>query len=205
MDRTIQLAWAAFSYALVLAIVILATLPAAGRAATACPDARVRPSPEAVSLDRVEASIHCMVNRERVERRLKPLRFNPALQAAAKYHSAQMRDYHFFAHESRDGTTMVDRIVGTGYTLGARSWLVGENIAWGTFPTVRSLFIAWMRSSYHRANILNPRFRELGVGAEFGRPFNGRGPTAVLATTDFGFADRGGGRAGGAKRTTRGK
>jgi uncharacterized protein YkwD len=52
-------------------------------------------------------------------------------------------------------------------------------------PSARAIFSAWLRSAEHRANILDPDFRDVGVGshpgtlggasarfwvAEFGRP-----------------------------------
>ena len=41
---------------------------------------------------------------------------------------------------------------------------VGENVAYG-YPNGRSVVAAWMRSPGHRANILNPNFRLIAVGA----------------------------------------
>jgi len=40
----------------------------------------------------------------------------------------------------------------------------GENIAWG-YPTGRAAVRGWMHSEGHRANILNPRFRLVAIGA----------------------------------------
>ena len=40
----------------------------------------------------------------------------------------------------------------------------GENVAYG-YPTGRSVVRAWMHSDGHRANILNPGFRLLGMAA----------------------------------------
>lgn len=41
---------------------------------------------------------------------------------------------------------------------------IGENVAYG-YPSGRSVTQGWMGSSGHRANILNPAFRGVGVGA----------------------------------------
>ena len=41
---------------------------------------------------------------------------------------------------------------------------VGENVAYG-YPNGKSVVAAWMRSSGHRANILNSKFRLIAVGA----------------------------------------
>jgi uncharacterized protein YkwD len=51
------------------------------------------------------------------------------------------------------------------------SWThLGENIAWGTGPlaSARAIFAAWLRSDDHRANILDPAFRDIGVGSRRG-------------------------------------
>jgi uncharacterized protein YkwD len=45
---------------------------------------------------------------------------------------------------------------------------VGENVAYG-YPNGRSVVNdGWMRSPGHRANILNPDFRLMGIGARKG-------------------------------------
>ena len=44
------------------------------------------------------------------------------------------------------------------------AWGVGENVAYGN-STAPELVQMWMDSAGHRANILNPKFSHLGVGA----------------------------------------
>ena len=99
-----------------------------------------------------------------------------------------MRWQSYFGHDSANGDPFTTRIIDTGYLRGARSWLVGENIAWGSgiLGTPRSLMNAWMNSPEHRDNILQPRYREIGVGADWGSPLNPSAPAAVIVTTDFG-------------------
>ena len=52
------------------------------------------------------------------------------------------------------------------------SWTFGENIAYGggRYGTPKSITKAWMNSPGHRANILNPTFKDVGVGFEPGSP-----------------------------------
>jgi uncharacterized protein YkwD len=52
------------------------------------------------------------------------------------------------------------------YVARARSFRIGENIAWGVGDdaTPRLTMDSWLRSPEHRSNILSPVFRELGVG-----------------------------------------
>ncbi|WP_167880618.1 CAP domain-containing protein [Nocardioides guangzhouensis] len=45
--------------------------------------------------------------------------------------------------------------------------MVGENVAYG-YPTGRATVRAWMNSPGHRANILEPRYRRMGLAARKG-------------------------------------
>jgi uncharacterized protein YkwD len=57
--------------------------------------------------------------------------------------------------------------------VGYRWQTYGENIAMGQ-PTASAVLDSWMHSSGHRANILNSRYQEIGVGYardSAGRPY----------------------------------
>ena len=45
----------------------------------------------------------------------------------------------------------------------------------------------WMDSEGHRDNILNARFRHVGIGVATGAPANIGGGRAATYTTDFGY------------------
>ncbi len=53
--------------------------------------------------------IHELVNKERVERRLRPLRWNDKLASIAKRHSIDMATRDYFDHDSPDGQQLSDR------------------------------------------------------------------------------------------------
>jgi uncharacterized protein YkwD len=127
----------------------------------------------------------CVLNAERKRHNLRPLRLNRKLSAAARRHSRAMARKRFFSHTSPSGATFVDRIRRTGYLSGARSWAIGENIAYGSGSrsTPRAIGTAWMNSPPHRANILSSSFSSIGVGIASGTPRGGGGATY---TTDFG-------------------
>jgi uncharacterized protein YkwD len=127
----------------------------------------------------------CVLNAERARHRLRPLRLNRRLSRAAQRHSSAMARQRFFSHTSLSGASFVDRIRSTGYLSGARSWSVGENIAYGSGSrsTPRSIGSAWMHSPPHRANILSGSYRSIGIGIAIGTPRGGGGGTY---TTDFG-------------------
>jgi uncharacterized protein YkwD len=131
----------------------------------------------------------CKLNAARERHGLKPLKLNRRLSRAARRHSRDMVRRDYFAHDSPDGATVVGRIRRSGYLRGARSWTVGENLAWGTGrrSTPRAITKGWMNSAGHRANILSRSFRDIGIGVALGAPgVTGR---AATYTTDFGSRD----------------
>lgn len=72
----------------------------------------------------------------------------------------------------------------SGY-LASRCWRAGENIAWGTESegTVRSIFVAWLHSPEHRANLLG-RYSQIGIALSVGTLEGHR--SAHVWTQDFG-------------------
>ena len=91
-----------------------------------------------------------------------------------------MGEHGYFAHNSQDGRSPFDRMRAAGYSGG----LMGENIAAGQ-PTPAAVMDAWMHSAGHRANILNRRFRAVGLVIAPKDPF-GKMSKAGLYTLDFG-------------------
>lgn len=131
----------------------------------------------------------CLVNAERAKRGLAPLAPNVHLGKAAQNYSLAMVRQSFFDHVSPSGSTLLSRIKrGTRYLRGARNYSLGENIAWGSgeFASPQQTVNGWMESAGHRANILNRRFRHIGVGVAFGAPEDDQGMPAATYTTDFG-------------------
>jgi uncharacterized protein YkwD len=162
--------------------VLLFSVPSAS-ASGACTAANASAS-QASKRALVRATL-CVLNAERARHRLRPLRLNHKLSTAAQRHSRAMARKRFFSHNSLGGASFVDRIRRTGYLTGARSWTVGENIAYGSgrLSTPRSIGSAWMHSPPHRANILSGSFHAIGIGVASGTPVGGGGGTY---TTDFG-------------------
>lgn len=144
--------------------------------------------PTAENLGQIASATLCLLNIERGTRGRRPLRRNGRLAGAAAGHSRDMVRRLYFAHNSRAGATFVDRVRRTGYTSGLRGWLVGENLAWGggSESTPRQIVAAWMQSPPHRANILQRRFREIGIGISLGAPVRSGPRAAATYSTNFG-------------------
>jgi uncharacterized protein YkwD len=137
----------------------------------------------------LELDVVARINAQRGARALRPLRVSRRLDAAAAYHSREMGTQGYFEHDSLNGAPFWKRIE-RFYPMGNRgSWTVGENIFWESpDSSATSAVREWMASPPHRANILAPEWREIGIGAvHFGSArgtYGGRSVTIV--TADFG-------------------
>jgi uncharacterized protein YkwD len=173
--------------ALVLAVVagsLLAAPPAL--AEQACPASNATPA-HATKREIIRATL-CSLNRERAHHGLRRLSLNKRLARAARRHARDMARRNYFSHDTLGGGSFVDRIRAEGYLKGARSWVVGENLAWGSrgFSRPRVVMRMWMNSPGHRANILNGSFREIGIGVAYDAPVAGGSKPAGTYATDFG-------------------
>jgi len=162
---------------------------AASLVAVAAPAARSSPSTDGASVAALETGLLQQLNAVRTDHGLAALRSNGKLTAAADQHSHEMADDGYFDHKSFDGTSFSARIARWYPVASYRSWTVGENLLWSS-PTVEpaGAVAMWMRSPAHRANILNPRFREIGIGAVRSNTAGGaftHVPVTII-TTDFG-------------------
>ena len=155
-------------------------------AGVACPD----PAPAPESLGAVAEATLCLLNGERADHGLAPLAPNPKLGAAASAFAQDLVAGSYFSHTGRDGSDVLDRIERTGYIEESRPWALGENLAWGTgaLAMPRAIMQAWLNSPGHRDNILDPSYREIGIGIVLGNPAAADGAGATYAT-EFGVIE----------------
>jgi len=139
-------------------------------AGDACNDAGVTPSDG--NIDQLNAAILCLVNAERADKGLPALNHVSELDESSRGMCQRMITEHFFSHETPDGKTVVDRVEPTGYIPKSGDWVVGENLAWGSgaLSTPQSIVNGWMNSPGHRANILAPDYKDIGLAACMGSP-----------------------------------
>lgn len=139
--------------------------------------------PGEVSRHRIRQAVRCLVNLERTDRGLRPLRRNRRLEAAARRHARDMVVRAYFSHASPAGRRVTDRVRASGYLRGARHWSVGEVLAWlvRPRPTPAEVVEAWMRSRPHREVLLRRSFREIGVDFARGNPRVERDSGATFA------------------------
>ena len=111
---------------------------------------RARPDLEARMLE--------LVNQERAAHGLQTLAPDPELTEVARRHSADMFARGYFAHETPENVDPFGRM----RAAEVRFLTAGENLALA--PSVQVAHTGLMNSPGHRANILRPQFRRLGIG-----------------------------------------
>jgi uncharacterized protein YkwD len=129
----------------------------------------------------IEHAVLSLTNDARTVRRLAPLEPSDALAVVARRHSQDMLDRGYFDHCTPEGLHSSDRITRGGLDFDA----TGENIYMVRNETGRPSDVAsamvkgWLNSRDHRANILTPDYRVVGVGVV-------TTPGVVIATQLFG-------------------
>jgi len=108
-------------------------------------------------------------NYYREENDIAELNINQLLMEAAENKLNDMFQKQYFAHISPEGDDagIILKEIGYDYLV------VGENLARGYFKDSKDLVDGWMKSPDHRENILNPKFREIGVAQREGK-FQGK-------------------------------
>jgi uncharacterized protein YkwD len=151
--------------ALTLAVVLVLAVPATAAAGS--------------GMNRAERALVRELNEVRASHGLARLRPNRALGRAADRHSRDMLRSDFFDHSSSDGTPFDRRV-----RRHTDARYVGETLAaigrrrGGAGTVVRM----WMRSPPHRAIVLSPAFRRVGIARRWGTL---GGSKMAVVTADF--------------------
>ncbi len=160
--------------------------------AAACGHFGSTPAPK-LSHREASRSIECLINRARHRYGQGHLNDNRRLGTAAGRHTGYMKRHHCFSHQCPGEGSVLARLERVNYIVaGLRRWSYGENIAWGSGDrgTPKAIVHGWMHSPSHRANILNPQFRHLGVGFARGCSGGAGSGDRGIYTTDFGMRKR---------------
>lgn len=164
---------------------VLALIALAGMAATAQAGGHRR---SATNVQALETHLLWRLNSLRRSRGLPPLRLSKALSAAAESHALDMLERGYFAHDSLDGTPFRLRLL-RFYPPRRPLWAVGENLLWSARGlAAQGALRRWLASPQHRANLLDLRWREVGIAAirADGAPGVYGGQAVIVLTVDFG-------------------
>ncbi len=98
-------------------------------------------------------------NIQRQNNGLPPLKHNSILSESATNKAKDMFTNNYWAHTSPSGTTPWDFFKAVDYQYS----VAGENLARDFYDT-ESLLKGWMDSPTHKANIINSKYQEIGIG-----------------------------------------
>ncbi len=105
-----------------------------------------------------------LVNLERAERNLPPIKTAPSLRRIAEGYACRMVTEGFFGHRDPfTGHGPGERMVAGKYHF----FSVGENLAAGA-KSPAEVMTLWMDSPAHRNIILDPIWKEMGIGVRSG-------------------------------------
>jgi hypothetical protein len=105
------------------------------------------------------AEVIRLTNAQRAANGLSALSENSTLDSAALAKGNDMLAKGYWAHFAPDGTSPWSFFLKFGY----KYQYAGENLA-RDFQDAGSAVTAWMNSPSHKDNILNPNYREIGIG-----------------------------------------
>ncbi len=137
----------------------------------------------------LDVSVVDQINQLRLSLGLRPLTFSTALFGSATVHCEQMVDGGYFGHQAPNGSSFASR----AYTYYPQQhhfyYAVGENLLWSKGSMSGAAMVGlWMRSAPHRANLLNPQWRQVAVAAlsTGSAPGIYSGNPVTVVTADFG-------------------
>jgi uncharacterized protein YkwD len=142
-----------------------------------CAAAAVPAQAQLPSLDSEQALFLTLINNFRAQNGAGPLQVSVTLQNASQWMSADMAAKNYFSHTDSLGRSAFQRMAAFGYPYAP----AGENLAAG-YSGAQNTFNQWQGSTGHRANMLNPGYRVIGIG----RAYSQTSPYGWYWTTDFG-------------------
>ncbi len=158
-------------------IVLNESSPVPASSTSATPESAALPP----TINPLIEEVVALTNSYRAQHGLQPLTLNIDLSESAQIHSEDMALSDFFSHTGSNGTRVSDRTKSAGY----QSSYVGENIAAG-YITAEEVVRGWMNSPSHRENILNPNYKEVGIGYHYLANDTGEINYNTYWTQDFG-------------------
>jgi len=128
--------------------------------------------------DLTKTALVQLTNQERQSSGLPALKENPKLDEAALQKAQDMLQNDYFAHQSPQGLSPWYWFKNAGYTYKT----AGENLAIG-FLDSEEVMNSWNNSPTHKENLLNPKFKEIGIAVVKG---NFQGSEATIVVQHFG-------------------
>lgn len=135
---------------------------------------------DAIAIDSSERAMVWRINRFRATHGLARLRIDRRLSIAATWMARDMGAQGYFSHTDSRARDSFSRMDAFGITTVVSGWR-GENLAAG-LADAQPTFLQWRGSPGHRANMLRPQFRAVGIA----RVYVADSPWHWYWVTDFG-------------------
>lgn len=128
----------------------------------------ITPKPETIDKSLIEDTIFNLVNDLREELNVNPVVKNETLRLAADIRAIETEE--LFSHTRPNGTepfTVLEE-KGTFYPY----YMIGENLAMATYfrddeHMAHLIFNGWVESEDHYQTMINPDFKEIGIGVHY--------------------------------------
>lgn len=128
----------------------------------------ITPKPETIDKSLIEDTIFNLVNDLREELNVNPVIKNETLRLAADIRAIETEE--LFSHTRPNGTepfTVLEE-EGTYYPY----YMIGENLAMATYfrddeHMAHLIFNGWVESEDHYQTMINPDFKEIGIGVHY--------------------------------------
>lgn len=128
-----------------------------------------------------EGTLATLINHYRVQHGVRALVIADSLSASSEHMVQDMSHHGYFGHHTWGGSSPGENMQHHGYT--AYAW-TGQNIA-AAMSLPQTVLSAWINSPEHNANLLDPKWRVIGIGYTHvsGSPYG------TYWDADFGSAD----------------
>lgn len=138
----------------------------------------VKPAVLGISSSVNQQELIDLTNKEREKVGLSALVEDQRLDQAAAQKAQNMFEEDYWAHYSPSGKDPWGFILGAGYKFS----YAGENLA-RNFYTSPDVVVAWMNSPTHKANIINSKYKNIGIAVAEGQL---KGERTILVVQEFG-------------------
>ncbi len=139
------------------------------------PNSNNRPATLAYSTEMSRSVLLSGTNTQRANNGVGALTINSKLNTSAQAKANDMIARDYWAHNTPDGNEPWVFFDAAGYSYTK----AGENLAYG-FATSNDTIIGWMNSPSHKANLLDPKFTEVGFGFANSPNFVGTGQETIV-------------------------